>query len=57
MTLKAEKDRKVFIQVQATQEEREMLSDLAYNRRISMSQAVREWVREAHKRMVKGQAK
>lgn len=44
-------EEKVFIQVQSSKREREMLSELAKNRDMSMSAVVRTWIREAHKRM------
>jgi hypothetical protein len=44
--------KKVFIQVQATKREREMLAEIAEHRRTDMSKVVREWIWNAHKRMV-----
>lgn len=42
---------KVFIQVQASKREREMLAEIAQARDLTMSQQVRHWIKEAHKRL------
>jgi hypothetical protein len=46
------KEKKVFIQVQSTAQERQMLSEIAAHRHTDMSKVVREWIRKSHKRLV-----
>ena len=45
-------EKKVFIQIQATPEERQMLAEIAKIKHTDMSKAVREWIRKTHKRLV-----
>lgn len=47
---------KVFIQVQSTVEEREMLAEIAASRHKTMSAQVREWIRDTYKRIKKAEA-
>ena len=47
-------DKKVFIQVQASAREREMLAEIAKGRDLSMSQLVRKWINDSHKRVEAG---
>ena len=48
---KVAKEEKVFIQVQASKEEREQLAEIADDRSTSMSSVVRQWIKKAHKAM------
>jgi hypothetical protein len=41
--------KKVFIQVQADERERQQLLEIAKSRGVSMSAQVRQWIRIAHK--------
>ena len=43
------KEEKIYIQVQAEAEDRRNLSDIAKYRGVTMSAAVRAWIRTAHK--------
>ena len=44
---------KVYIQLLATRREREMLAEVARERDMTMSQLIRYWIRESHKRLQK----
>ena len=42
---------KVFIQIQATKDERRKLAEVAKHRDLDMSKLVRKWIRDSHKAM------
>ena len=51
-----DKQKKVFIQVQSTFEEREKLEAIAKMRSRTMSQEVREWINRTYARLISDKA-
>jgi hypothetical protein len=51
-----DKEKKVFIQVQSTLDEREKLEAIAKSRGRSMSQEVRDWINRTYARLISDKA-